>query len=440
MNLKQVSQETKLLIKNIALSIGIKGGALIISLISTPLYLRYFEDNVVLGLWFTLYSMLSWILNFDLGIGNGLRNKLTISLAKQDDIESRNLIYTAYTVSFIFVVTVFVLYFSVRGIVDWGKILNIPVNYSNMKEILTTIDIVVVSILLQILLRTINYIYYAEQLPNINNIIALISSLLMIFSIYILIILKLKGKIVYIAWLNLLAVNIPLFLVTILYFFRHPYLRSTPINITKNTIKNILDLGLKFFYVQIAYMIVVSTNEFFVNFYCGSTAVVEYSIYNRLFTIIGIVIGVLSIPVWSAITKAVAEQNFRWMKKIFKLLFLIGVFSVTVNLLLALGSQQIFNIWLHNDSIEVMPGYVWIFALYGAAISMVGVLTTFANGMGEIRLQALFYTIISVAKVILANKLSERFGWIGVILISTVGLWIFNIVQYYDISKRIQAY
>ena len=54
MNLKQVSQETKLLIKNIALSIGIKGGALIISLISTPLYLRYFEDNVVLGLWFTL--------------------------------------------------------------------------------------------------------------------------------------------------------------------------------------------------------------------------------------------------------------------------------------------------------------------------------------------------------------------------------------------------
>ena len=71
---------------------------------------------------------------------------------------------------------------------------------------------------------------------------------------------------------------------------------------------------------------------------------------------------------------------------------------------------------------------------------MVGVLTTFANGMGEIRLQALFYTIISVAKVILANKLSERFGWIGVILISTVGLWIFNIVQYYDISKRLQAY
>lgn len=219
MNLKQVSQETKLLIKNIALSIGIKGGALIISLISTPLYLRYFEDNVVLGLWFTLYSMLSWILNFDLGIGNGLRNKLTISLAKQDDIESRNLIYTAYTVSFIFVVTVFVLYFSVRGIVDWGKILNIPVNYSNMKEILTTIDIVVVSILLQILLRTINYIYYAEQLPNINNIIALISSLLMIFSIYILIILKLKGKIVYIAWLNLLAVNIPLFLVIHIIFF-----------------------------------------------------------------------------------------------------------------------------------------------------------------------------------------------------------------------------
>lgn len=59
MELKNQSKETRQLLINIFLSVVIKGGSLLVSLISTPNYFRYLDDNIVLGLWFTLYSMLS---------------------------------------------------------------------------------------------------------------------------------------------------------------------------------------------------------------------------------------------------------------------------------------------------------------------------------------------------------------------------------------------
>ena len=72
------------LIYNIVGTFAVKGGTMLLSLISMPLYLNYFENNILLGVWFTMHTVLSWILVFDLGIGNGLRNHLTTALARND--------------------------------------------------------------------------------------------------------------------------------------------------------------------------------------------------------------------------------------------------------------------------------------------------------------------------------------------------------------------
>ena len=89
-------ENTRSVLTNAILSFGVKGVSLIIALFTTPAYMRYFSDNGVLGIWFTLLAVLSWILSCDMGIGNGLRNKLTITFSGGDDVQTKKLISSAY--------------------------------------------------------------------------------------------------------------------------------------------------------------------------------------------------------------------------------------------------------------------------------------------------------------------------------------------------------
>ena len=58
----------KNLINNVLGSFLVRGFGFLVSFALVPLYLNYFDDNTVLGCWFTMCSVLSWIQVFDLGI------------------------------------------------------------------------------------------------------------------------------------------------------------------------------------------------------------------------------------------------------------------------------------------------------------------------------------------------------------------------------------
>ncbi|KMK90187.1 hypothetical protein VL03_22060, partial [Rossellomorea marisflavi] len=86
------NENTKIIVSNAFGAFIVKGGSLIISLITLPAYIKYFGDQNILGFWFTLLSILTWILTFDLGIGNGLRNNLVHALVKRDELLAKRYI------------------------------------------------------------------------------------------------------------------------------------------------------------------------------------------------------------------------------------------------------------------------------------------------------------------------------------------------------------
>ena len=67
--------------KNILASLVIKGCSIAISLILVPLTIHYVNPTKY-GIWLTLSSMVSWFGFFDIGFGNGLRNKFAEAKAK----------------------------------------------------------------------------------------------------------------------------------------------------------------------------------------------------------------------------------------------------------------------------------------------------------------------------------------------------------------------
>ena len=85
----------------------IQGGSMLMALFTMPSYMRYFNNELILGCWFTLLSIINWVLTFDLGIGNGLRNQLTVALATGDNEEAKKLISSSYVAITFFILFCF---------------------------------------------------------------------------------------------------------------------------------------------------------------------------------------------------------------------------------------------------------------------------------------------------------------------------------------------
>ena len=71
-----------LLKKNILASFAIKGWAGIIQLLLVPITIHCL-GNYINGLWMVISSVLIWIDSLDIGLGNGLRNKLSERIASE---------------------------------------------------------------------------------------------------------------------------------------------------------------------------------------------------------------------------------------------------------------------------------------------------------------------------------------------------------------------
>ena len=95
-NLNNMAAKDKIIYINVLGAFAVKGASLLVSLFTMPAYMRFFTDQQILGVWFTMLSVLTWILNFDLGVGNGLRNKLVEALTSNDRNAAREYISSAY--------------------------------------------------------------------------------------------------------------------------------------------------------------------------------------------------------------------------------------------------------------------------------------------------------------------------------------------------------
>lgn len=80
----------KRIIKNIGISIIMKPISMLLTFIYTPLFLAYLGDEKY-GVWAIIMNVVSWINYFDIGIGNGLRNRLAESVAKNDNMGAKNM-------------------------------------------------------------------------------------------------------------------------------------------------------------------------------------------------------------------------------------------------------------------------------------------------------------------------------------------------------------
>lgn len=402
------NQDTKVVLTNIVCSFGIKGVSMLIGLFTTPVYIRYFNNNEVLGIWFTLLSVLAWILNCDMGIGNGLRNKLVVALKSDQQDEARKYVSSAYIFSFGIAIMVMLCIMSISPFMNWNVIFNISGDVLEKHMLSDALQILLLSVCLQLVLRLITSILHALQksfLPSLLNLATNIVMLLFsLFSSQY----GTNGSIINMAYAYLFAVNVPLVVATLIVFVSDKYRLRPALRCYRHSYAvSTLKIGGVFLWLQLMAMILNSTNSYFVTLFVGNAEVVEYNIYVKIFTLIGTFVMLASSPIWSASTKAQVEKNYSWLYSLFKKFSILSIVGIVCNFVLILPLQWIFDFWLGESSISVNTWSALLFAVYGGVLIWSNTITCFVNGLGELKLQSIFLTLGAAIDILMTYVLAH---------------------------------
>jgi len=421
--------------KNIFASFIIKGCNIAISLVLVPLTIHYVNPTQY-GIWLTLSSIIGWFAFFDIGFGNGLRNKFAEAIAKDDHQLARIYLSTTYAILSIIIVCLLVIFLCLNPFLNWTSILNTPASMA--AELSTLALLVFVFFCLQFILQLITTIITANQQPAKASFFNFLGSL---FSLTVIFILTktTSGNLIYLA-LSLGFTPVLVLTASSLWFYTHEYKKYAPsIKFVKfSYARELMSLGLKFFIIQIATVVLYETSNLIIAQLFGPAQVTPYNVAYKYFGIIPMVMGIIMTPFWSAITEAWVKQDIAWIKSTMKRLQLLWVVLSLVTLGMLLVSNFVYKLWVGKDllipvSISVaMASYVIIDAWNG-------IYSQFVNGVGKIKLQLYIALASTLINIPLAIYLGKHAGIYGVVLsttiISIMGA-IASPIQYYKIINN----
>ena len=109
--------------KHIIYSLFLKGISIAVGLTFVPLILNYLDAERY-GIWLTLSSIIAWFSFFDIGLGNGLRNRFAEAVAHNNHKLARIYVSTTYAILGVIFGIVIILFFIINPYLNWQKILN----------------------------------------------------------------------------------------------------------------------------------------------------------------------------------------------------------------------------------------------------------------------------------------------------------------------------
>lgn len=437
MNLLPLHSRSINIIKNISLGMILKIVSLILSFLVVPATINYLNSEKY-GIWVTLLSILSWISFFDIGLGNGLRNKLTQALSTNDIIAAREFVSTAYAAIALIVFALIAITQIAIPFINWNRVFNTSViSGSDFSNILSTIFLFV---LLNFILSICNQLFYAVQKSAIAGINILLVNIFQLIGVYILK-LTTDSNILYLAIVYGISIIFASILMTIYFFISHRYLMPGISFVKPNRIKEIMSLGYKFFIIQIAAVIIFTTDNMIITQVLGPSEVTSYNVVLKLFSVLTIFSTMIFTPLWSAYTDAFARGDYKWIINIIKKLNMFMIIVIVASVLIAIFSKYIISMWI-GDGISISKYLVLFMAIYTVISIWNNIYAYFLNGIGNINLSLTVSIISALVNIPISIYLSKNFGLgnagviMGTIISLSPGVILGPAQTYYILARK----
>lgn len=429
--------------KNVLVSVITKILSIGISFIIVPITLSYI-GNIEYGIWMTISSIVAWFAFFDIGLGNGLRNKLSEELAKGNIEKARVYVSSSFFILAAISLGLFIVFLVSSPFIPWNTVFNTD-EVSN-SVLYKSVAVVFFFFCVGFVVKILSSILQALQRHAINDIMGLIAQIYSLIFIYILVSATPDNEgSLFMLCLIYGSNSALIFLIANFIFFRGSlkYLRPSYKFINVNESKPLLKLGGWFFINQIMYMIVAKSAVIVVIQLFGPSEVTIYNLALRYMSFISMFFMLALTPYLTAFTEAYTKGEFQWIRKTIQSLLYIWMFGGVVSIALLIIQPYFFKVWT-KGLIEVPFSLVLTMAISGLINMLSSIFTLFLNGIGRIRIQ--FY--INIFQVVLLFPLIYLFYKLGfgltsvvlpTIVFYTVGTFIFYIQYKLVISNKAAA-
>ena len=418
-NIFQGDKRTVKAKKNIVASILIKGIDSLVYLLLVPVTLGYLNPYEY-GIWLTLNSILMWINSFDIGLGNGLRNKLTEAIANNEIELGKSYVSTAFIMLSLIMSGVILIGSLFYPIINWYDILSTsPEQVPHLSQI---VYFAFVIFCLNFIFKIIGNIYLAMQLPAINNLMVMSGHMLSLAIIYILTITT-SGSLMYVA---IVYSTSPLLIYLIAYpiTFKKLYSFLAPSFRDFNTryLKDLFNIGVQFFFLQLSGILLFAFANLLISHMFGPENVTPYNIAYRYFSLVPMAMNLVLAPMWSATTDAYTKGDIKWIKSSMKAIQRILIVATIGLSIMILISNYVYKIWV-GDEVHISLSLSCLIGVYVGILIWSLSYSNFLNGLGKLRLQTINTVIVAICFLPICLVLGKNMGIIGVIL----GMCILNL-------------
>jgi len=407
--------------------------SMIVSYIYVPIVMHYLGVEKY-GVWATILSILSWISYFDIGIGNGLRNRLTEAIASQKQERGKKLVSSAYAMIAIIMIVAALVFIAVAQFINWHGVFGI----GEIDEDLTQVVCVSVAfVATNFVLSICKNVLYALQRATFVSVMELCTQLMNLCGVFI-VSQFINGNLFAMACVygvSMITVNAVASIIT---YTRRKDVRPSIGKVEVKTGMELTSLGMQFFIIQICALVLFTTDNLIISRLYGAVDVTPYTSVNKLFNVISHAFTALLAPIWSSVTKAKTQNNFTWLNKLVNKLNILMVPFFCGAILLAIIFKPLAGWWLQMD-LNYEHGLIALGAFYCILTMWCNTYAYIANGLELMKISMIVALVQAVVNIPLSLYFAQVWGMknAGVLLGTVLSMFISAIITPVFVRKRI---
>jgi len=391
-----------------ASSIGAKGLAGVITLVSIPLTLRYLGTERF-GLWMTIASLQAIFAFADFGLGNGVLNTVAEAYGRGDFSLISRAVRSAVMLQGLVASALLAMFWFASIFIDWPSLLHVSGALA-AREVRPAILIFASIFFLRSVVQVVQQAQYGLQMGFVANAWTAGGNLCALLGLVLA-----ASRHAGVPVLCLVVSGLPVasgvlnatwWLTTRL---KSPRPASSA-GADTPLLGRMMRVGLMFFLLQLGAALNLGIDPLIVNQVLGPNAVATFAVVQKPFELLSILLLLLLQPLWPAYREAITSGDMAWVTRTFRRAMIATLaFSSCIALIMAVGGPSLIRLWA-GPSVHPSEGLIVAYCAAHLFLASQAPLAVFLNGLGRIRFQLLLAIPVIAASLAMKVVLSARFG------------------------------